>query len=255
MTTEAAAGTVDLTVMYAAHDAFRRDLARLGDAAADGTAFTPQVRAGWDNFRHQLHIHHTAEDSDLWPRVERKVAGRPRDVALLAEMEAEHALLDPQLTAVDSALKDRSAELPALVRSLASALDEHLAHEEESALPLIREVLTPADWGAFTGRIRKTQGVRGAARTGPQQAVLGGGLPQARAVGGLRGLKRSGGVLLHPPVRAGAAAGRPYGEPVQAVLPALLARPTGRLGQPAGAAREQPRRIGSRYRCAYPLSR
>ncbi|MFJ8027188.1 hemerythrin domain-containing protein [Streptomyces sp. NPDC096311] len=163
MTTEAAAGTVDLTVMYAAHDAFRRDLERLGDAAADGTAFTPQVRAGWDNFRHQLHIHHTAEDSDLWPRVERKVAGRPRDVTLLAEMEAEHALLDPRLTAVDAALKDRSAELPALVRTLASALDDHLAHEEESALPLIREVLTPADWGAFTGRIRKTQGVRGAA--------------------------------------------------------------------------------------------
>ncbi|MFF1597964.1 hemerythrin domain-containing protein [Streptomyces mirabilis] len=163
MTTEAAAGTVDLTVMYAAHDAFRRDLERLGDAAADGTAFTPQVRAGWDNFRHQLHIHHTAEDSDLWPRVERKVAGRPRDVAVLAEMEAEHALLDPRLTAVDAALKDRSAELPALVRTLASTLDDHLAHEEESALPLIREVLTPADWGAFTGRIRKTQGVRGAA--------------------------------------------------------------------------------------------
>ncbi|MCX4451919.1 hemerythrin domain-containing protein [Streptomyces sp. NBC_01728] len=163
MTTEATAGTVDLTVMYAAHDAFRRDLERLGDAAADGTAFTPQVRAGWDNFRHQLHIHHTAEDSDLWPRVERKVAGRPRDAALLAEMEAEHALLDPRLTAVDAALKDRSAELPFLVRTLASTLDDHLAHEEESALPLIREVLTLADWGAFTGRIRKTQGVRGAA--------------------------------------------------------------------------------------------
>ncbi|WP_329535607.1 hemerythrin domain-containing protein [Streptomyces sp. NBC_01450] len=163
MTTEATAGTVDLTVMYAAHDAFRRDLERLGDAAADGTAFTPQVRAGWDNFRHQLHIHHTAEDSDLWPRVEHKVAGRPRDVALLAEMEAEHALLDPRLTAVDAALKDRSAELPFLVRTLAATLDDHLAHEEESALPLIREVLTPADWGAFTGRIRKTQGVRGAA--------------------------------------------------------------------------------------------
>jgi iron-sulfur cluster repair protein YtfE (RIC family) len=194
MTTEATAGTVDLTVMYAAHDAFRRDLERLGDAAADGTAFTPQVRAGWDNFRHQLHIHHTAEDSDLWPRVERKVAGRPRDVALLAEMEAEHALLDPRLTAVDAALKDRSAELPFLVRSLASTLDDHLAHEEESALPLIREVLTPADWGAFTGRIRKTQGRpcqvprrAAAARTGPQQAVLGGGLPQARAVEGLSG--------------------------------------------------------------------
>lgn len=111
--------------------------------------------------------------------MERKVAGRPRDVALLAEMEAEHALLDPRLTAVDAALKDRSAELPALVRSLASTLDEHLAHEEESALPLIREVLTPADWGAFTGRIRKTQGVRGAALFVPW--IVDGAAPADRA--------------------------------------------------------------------------
>ncbi|MEU9209865.1 hemerythrin domain-containing protein [Streptomyces sp. NPDC048415] len=155
--------SIDLTVMYAAHDAFRRDLERLGKAAADGTAFTPQVRAGWDNFTRQLHIHHTAEDSDLWPRVQRKVEGRPADLALLAEMEAEHALLDPRLTAVDAALKDRSAELHALVQALASTLDDHLAHEEGSALPLIKEVLTPADWGAFTGRIRETQGMRGAA--------------------------------------------------------------------------------------------
>ncbi|MEU0430795.1 hemerythrin domain-containing protein [Streptomyces sp. NPDC006290] len=155
--------SIDLTIMYAAHDAFRRDLDRLGKAAADGTAFTPPVRAGWADFTHQLHIHHTAEDSDLWPRVSRRVEGRPQDLALLAEMEAEHARLDPQLAAVEKALHDGSAELPALVHTLATTLDDHLAHEEGSALPLIQEVLTPADWGAFTGRIRKTQGLRGAA--------------------------------------------------------------------------------------------
>lgn len=70
--------TIDLTVMYAAHDAFRRDLERLATAVSDGTAGSPRVRAGWDNFTRQLHIHHTAEDSDLWPRVERAAAGRPR---------------------------------------------------------------------------------------------------------------------------------------------------------------------------------
>ena len=58
------------------------------------------------------------------------------------------------LTAVDTALRDRSAELPACVHALAAALDDHLTHEEDSALPLVQEVLTPADWGAFTGRIR-----------------------------------------------------------------------------------------------------
>ncbi|MFI5995561.1 hemerythrin domain-containing protein [Streptomyces sp. NPDC051362] len=155
--------SIDLTVMYAAHDAFRRDLERLGKAAADGTADTAGVRAGWANFTRQLHIHHTAEDSDLWPRVERRVEGRPRDVALLAEMAAEHAELDPRLTAVERALRDRSAELPCLVHALATTLDDHLAHEERSALPLIQEVLNPEDWAAFTGRIRRTQGLRGAA--------------------------------------------------------------------------------------------
>jgi iron-sulfur cluster repair protein YtfE (RIC family) len=155
--------TIDLTVMYAAHDAFRRDLERLAEAAARGTADTPPVHAGWDNFRRQLHIHHTAEDSDLWPRVERAVADRPQDIALLAEMEAEHARLDPLLTAVDQALHQGSADIAGLVDALATALGDHLEHEEKSALPLIQEVLTPADWGAFTGRMRETQGLRGAA--------------------------------------------------------------------------------------------
>ncbi|MFF1448407.1 hemerythrin domain-containing protein [Streptomyces sp. NPDC058274] len=155
--------TIDLTVMYAAHDAFRRDLERLSEAAARGTADTPPVHAGWDNFRRQLHIHHTAEDSDLWPRVERAVADRPQDIALLAEMEAEHARLDPLLTAVDQALRQGSADVAALVDVLATALGDHLEHEEKSALPLIQRVLTPADWGAFTGRMRETQGLRGAA--------------------------------------------------------------------------------------------
>jgi iron-sulfur cluster repair protein YtfE (RIC family) len=172
--------SIDLTIMYAAHDAFRRDLDRLGKAAADGTAFTPPVRAGWADFTHQLHIHHTAEDSDLWPRVSRRVEGRPRDLALLAEMEAEHARLDPQLAAVEKALQDGSAELPALVHTLATTLDDHLAHEEGSALPLIQEVLTPADWGAFTGRIRKTQGLRGAAVFVPW--IVDGVAPADRAV-------------------------------------------------------------------------
>ncbi|WP_328551959.1 MULTISPECIES: hemerythrin domain-containing protein [unclassified Streptomyces] len=178
--------SLDLTIMYAAHDAFRRDLDRLGKAAADGTAFTPPVRAGWADFTHQLHIHHTAEDSDLWPRVQHRAEGRPRDLALLAEMAAEHAQIDPQLAAVEEALRDNSAELPELVRTLTATLDAHLEHEEASALPLIQEVLTPADWGAFTGAIRRTQGLRGAAVFVPwivdgvppaDRAVLLGSLP------------------------------------------------------------------------------
>ncbi|WP_405626366.1 hemerythrin domain-containing protein [Streptomyces sp. NBC_01396] len=154
--------TIDFTPMYASHDAFRRDLERLATAVAEGRAGSPQVRAGWENFKRQLHIHHTTEDGGLWPRVRERAAGRPRDLALLDDMEAEHSRIDPLLAAVDTALADRASELPDLVRALTATLDDHLKHEEDSALPLMQDVLTAADWAAFTGRIRRTQGLRGA---------------------------------------------------------------------------------------------
>ncbi|GGI97055.1 hemerythrin domain-containing protein [Streptomyces brasiliensis] len=155
--------TIDFTGMYASHDAFRRDLIRLADAVDDGRAHAVPVRAGWENFKRQLHIHHTTEDTGLWPRVRERAAGRPRDLALLDEMEEEHSRIDPLLAAVDTGLADRSPELPYLVRALTVTLDDHLKHEEDSALPLIQEVLTDADWAAFTGSLRRTQGLRGAA--------------------------------------------------------------------------------------------
>src|SRR5881394_1749001 len=93
--------TIDFTVMYATHDAFRRDLERLEAAAAAGKAGTPEVRAGWESFKSQLIVHHTVEDAYLWPRLRSAVAGRPDDLALLDDMEAEHARIDPLLAAVE----------------------------------------------------------------------------------------------------------------------------------------------------------
>ena len=56
---------IDFTMMYVTHDAFRRDLARFKEASAAGTAHTPGVRAGWENFKAQLLLHHSVEDTDL----------------------------------------------------------------------------------------------------------------------------------------------------------------------------------------------
>ena len=59
-------GDADLTIMIAAHRAFRRDLAKLVRAAAvadlDDPAKRESVAAGWELFKHELHLHHTAED-------------------------------------------------------------------------------------------------------------------------------------------------------------------------------------------------
>ena len=59
-------GHLDLTVMVAFHDAFRRDLAHLAHTASrhraelDEPARHTAVLAGWELFKTQLHIHHTA---------------------------------------------------------------------------------------------------------------------------------------------------------------------------------------------------
>lgn len=177
MTTEPAVtttGRIDFTLMYVTHDAFRRDLSRLRQAAADGRTDSVGVRAGWANFKRQLHVHHTAEDEALWPRVEAASAGRTGAAAtgaaqILAAMAAEHSRLDPLLEAVDAALDQRSAEpaelaeLSGSVADLELALASHMKHEEDAALPLIQEVLDPKDWAAFARTIARKQKLSGAA--------------------------------------------------------------------------------------------
>ncbi|AYF75180.1 hemerythrin domain-containing protein [Nocardia yunnanensis] len=155
--------SIDFTLMYLTHDAFRRDLDRLTAAVAAGRAASPGVRAGWANFTRQLHVHHTVEDSALWPPVLARLADRPADVTLMADMEAEHAALDPALHAVDEALRTASPDLAIHVHALTGLLTDHMLHEETKALPLIDEVLTPEDWSAFRTAMARTQGPSGAA--------------------------------------------------------------------------------------------
>jgi hypothetical protein len=155
--------TIDFREMYAIHDAFRRDLGKFVAAATAGKALTPQVQAGWANFKIQLRIHHSVEDAWLWPRLQSQLADRPAELTLLAEMEAEHARIDPLLAAVDAALPGQGANLVAQVQELSAVLAYHLKHEEDSALPLIQSVLTPADWKGFRSAMTRAQGIKGAA--------------------------------------------------------------------------------------------
>jgi hypothetical protein len=160
-------GEVDFTLMYVAHDAFHRDLRRLAAAVDAGRAAEPSVRAGWETFKAQLRLHHTAEDVSLWPALRAKVtvAGH---VAVLDAMEAEHARIDPLLGAADSCLATAGqAGLAETAEGLAAALAAHMEHEEDQALPLVETFLGPAGWAAFAQEIRKAQGLRGAAEFFP----------------------------------------------------------------------------------------
>ncbi|MEU5878510.1 hemerythrin domain-containing protein [Spirillospora sp. NPDC047279] len=155
---------MDFTPMYAAHDAFRRDLDRLRAAADAGLGADETVRAGWRTFRRQLEIHHRAEDAALWPPMRRRLADNPDELALLDAMEAEHAAVDPLLDEVDVVMDDPDpVRLREHAARLSSALRDHLDHEEQDLLPLVTE----DEWTAFAAHIRKSQGLRGAAEFFP----------------------------------------------------------------------------------------
>jgi hypothetical protein len=143
-----------MTMMYAMHDALRRDLGAIATAAARRAPLL-RTAAGWELFKKALLTHHLAEDEALWPAMRSALAGKPDDLALLDAMEAEHARIDPLLAAIDAALDtalgdgSRLDRVGDLTDALAVELTAHLAHEEKEALDLIDATVSEQDMAAF----------------------------------------------------------------------------------------------------------
>ena len=175
-------GDADLAIMLAAHDAFRRDLARLARAAAAADLSDPakrrSVAAGWELFKRELHLHHTAEDEIIWPVLRPRLAHSENALSVLDAMEEEHERIDPLLAAVDAAFhgvsgpagsdgspgvvppgphsEDRLADV---IDVLVSTVTGHLAHEERDGLPLIGVALTGAEWRGVGFKIARKNGL------------------------------------------------------------------------------------------------
>jgi hypothetical protein len=155
---------LDMSMMFAMHDALRRELvqaARIASLRDDHPGGLLRAALGWELFKKFLLVHHHSEDDALWPTLRANVAGRPDRVALVDALEAEHAAIDPLLTAIDAAAADPDygyQQFGDIVDELATKLTWHLAHEESDGLPLIDASLTPAEWQHFaqvhTERIR-----------------------------------------------------------------------------------------------------
>ena len=163
-------GDADLTIMLAAHAAFRRDLAQLARAASFADLPDPgrraSVQAGWELFKRQLHLHHTAEDAIVWPALRERLAHSEHAQSVLDAMEAEHQQIDPLLAAVDDAFgragNGHRADAGAVgdaADALATSLGGHLAHEERDGLPLIGVALTSAEWRSVGFRIVRKNGL------------------------------------------------------------------------------------------------
>jgi iron-sulfur cluster repair protein YtfE (RIC family) len=168
------AGDADLTIMYAAHDAFRRDLTSLARAVAGNLsdpARQASVAAGWEVFKRQLHLHHTAEDTSVWPALRTRYATSESALSVLDAMEAEHQQIDPLLAAVDDAFARRRSQGPGsddwpgvdrladVVDVLTTSLTGHLAHEERDGLPLISGGLSNAQWRGIGRQMARQSGL------------------------------------------------------------------------------------------------
>ena len=154
----------DVTMMFFAHNAFRRDVARMRSAAADvdEPGIREALRSCWSIFHQYLTVHHTAEDKTLWPSMREKRGGQIHQ--LLDEMVDEHNRLHPLVDEIDSLLPSApAAHLNSLFGDLADALAAHFEHEETAALPLVRETLSTREWDAFGDDQRRRVGLRGAA--------------------------------------------------------------------------------------------
>jgi hypothetical protein len=80
------------------------------------------------------------------------VKGAPELLAVVDELETEHAAIEPWFQAIDGApanQDDSGPSLVDLVDGLVTSLTTHLAHEESDGLPLIDAYLAPEEWQTF----------------------------------------------------------------------------------------------------------
>ena len=146
---------LDVSMMFAMHDALRRELVqveRIARRTEDNPGRLLRAALGWELFKKFLLVHHQSEDDTLWPALRTNVAGQPSRLALTDALEAEHAVIEPLLTAIDAAAADPDygyQRFDDIVDELITKLTAHLAHEETEGLPLIDASLSPQEWQHF----------------------------------------------------------------------------------------------------------
>lgn len=164
----------DMEIMRILHNAFRRDGARLARAADTYGTDDPETHdallLGWHGFSSGLHHHHTIEDTHIWPLLRHKLADQPDDLAVLDDMESEHALIDPTLVALEEAFDDSDSGpdvVAGRIFDVVELLRSHLAHEERDAFPLIRRHITSREWAVLNRSSMKELSYSDIAQLGP----------------------------------------------------------------------------------------
>ena len=146
---------LDMSMMFAMHDALRRELVQVTRIAAvrdDDPKKLLRAALGWELFKKYLLVHHQTEDDVLWPALRTQAAGHPDRLALADALEAEHSVIEPLLTAIDDAAADPDygyQRFGDITDELATKLTGHLTHEENDGLAQIDASHTPQQWQHF----------------------------------------------------------------------------------------------------------
>lgn len=147
----------DVRDMYMAHTMFRREIGLapvLIREVQGGDVERAAIVA--DHFQvvdNSLLHHHVAEDKHLWPRLAER-AGAEAD-SVVRVMEEQHGAIDTLLDEVRAGLARwrgtadaaQGQAVAAAVTRLNEHLVEHLAVEEDLALPLVENHITVEEWG------------------------------------------------------------------------------------------------------------
>jgi hemerythrin-like domain-containing protein len=164
----------DTRDMYMAHDMFRREIgllpALVRAATAGDTERAGILAAHLELVQEILHHHHHAEDKHIWPRLLDR--GTAEVDPIVRVMEQQHEQIDKVVAEVTAGIATwRDAADPRQGAALADALDrlhglliEHLAVEEDQAVPLINKYITAAEWTAMIAE--------GGAEVSPEQTPL-----------------------------------------------------------------------------------
>jgi hypothetical protein len=163
-------GPVDMTMMYLAHHAFRRDLRDFARAVpatpVDDRAAWRALERRWAVFADVLHHHHSGEDQHLWPALVTRAEGRDRET--VEAMEDEHAEIDPLLEGCRDGLAamvtapsaDTRSALAVRLAAARESLGRHLEHEETETIALVQRLLTPAEYDEIDEHFKESLTLR-----------------------------------------------------------------------------------------------
>lgn len=149
----------DVRDMFMAHAMFRREIGlapalirNVTDGDIDRAAIVAEHLGIVETI---LDHHHRCEDGHLWERLIDRAGPDAEEV--VAVMEEQHGAIEELLGRTDDLLAQwratadaaKGAALAETTARLHERLVEHLAVEEERAVPLIEKHITAAEWGAM----------------------------------------------------------------------------------------------------------